>query len=57
MKNKDILKKIKSLSTNEQRNLSYEELVGIINKLTPDEIIELSNIIGYPVFTRLCGST
>ena len=53
MKNKDILKKIKSLSTNEQRNLSYEELVGIINKLTPDEIIELSNIIGYPVFTRL----
>ncbi len=54
MKNKDILKKIKSLSTNEQRNLSYEELVGIINKLTPDEIIELSNIIGYPVFTRLC---
>lgn len=54
MKNKDILKKIKSLSTNEQRNLSYEELVNIINKLTPDEIIELSNIIGYPVFTRLC---
>lgn len=38
----------------EQRNLSYEELVNIINKLTPDEIIELSNIIGYPVFTRLC---
>lgn len=22
--------------------------------MTPDEIIELSNIIGYPVFTRLC---
>ena len=38
----------------EQRNLSYEKLVNIINKLTPDEIIELSNIIGYPVFTRLC---
>ena len=26
----------------------------IINQLSPDEIIELSNIIGYPVFTRLC---
>ena len=22
--------------------------------MTPDEIIELSNIIGYPVFIRLC---
>ena len=54
MNNKEILNKIKNLSTNEQRNLSYEELVNIINKLTPDEIIELSNIIGYPVFTRLC---
>ena len=54
MNNKQILNKIKNLSTNEQRNLSYEELVNIINKLTPDEIIELSNIIGYPVFTRLC---
>jgi ADP-ribose pyrophosphatase YjhB (NUDIX family) len=29
-------------------------LVEIINQLSPDEIIELSNIIGYPVFTRLC---
>lgn len=54
MNNKEILNKIKNLSTNEQRNLSYEELVNIINKLTPDEIIELSNIIWYPVFTRLC---
>ena len=54
MNNKEILNKIKNLSTNEQRNLSYEELVTIINKLTPDEIVELSNIIGYPVFTRLC---
>lgn len=25
-----------------------------MNKLKPDEIIELSNIFGYPVFTRLC---
>lgn len=54
MSNKDILNKIKNLSIQEQRNLSYEELINIINKLTPNEIIELSNIIGYPVFARLC---
>ena len=54
MSNQEILNKIKSMSIQEQRNLSYEKLVNIINKLTPNEIIELSNIIGYPVFTRLC---
>ncbi len=54
MTNKEILNKIKNLSVQERRNLSYEELVNIMNQLSPDEIIELSNIIGYPVFTRLC---
>lgn len=54
MRNIEILSRIRSLSTQEQRNLSYDELVSIINELTPDEVIELSNIIGYPVFTRLC---
>ena len=54
MSNKEILEKIKKLSNQEKRNLSYEELIEIIDKLTPNEIIELSNIIGYPVFTRLC---
>ena len=54
MTNKDILEKIKKLSNQEKRNISYEELIEIINKLSPNEIIELSNIIGYPVFTRLC---
>lgn len=54
MTNKDILEKIKKLSNQEKRNISYEELIDIINKLSPNEIIELSNIIGYPVFTRLC---
>lgn len=54
MENKSILDKIKNLTVQEQRNLTYDELLDIINKLTPDEIIELSNIIGYPVFTRLC---
>lgn len=54
MNNKDILNKIKKLSTQQQRNLSYEELIQIIEPLSSNEIIELSNIIGYPVFTRLC---
>lgn len=54
MSNKEILEKIKNLSNNEKRNIAYEELIKIINQLSPNEIIELSNIIGYPVFTRLC---
>ncbi len=54
MSNKELLNKIRNLSTQEQRNLSYEEMVNIVNTLSPDEIITLSNIIGYPVFTRLC---
>ncbi len=51
---KEVLEKIKSMSSLERRNIPYKELVSIINTLTADEIIELSNIIGYPVFTRLC---
>lgn len=54
MDNKEILNKIRKLSLQEQRNMSYDELKKIIEKLSSDEIIELSNIIGYPVFTRLC---
>lgn len=57
MSNRDVLDRIKNLSIQEQRNLSYEELVNIINKLSSDEVIELSNIIGYPVFTRMCMGT
>ena len=54
MNNREILEKIKKLTNLERQNISYDELVDIINKFSPDEIIELSNIIGYPVFTRLC---
>lgn len=54
MDNKEILKKIKNLSIQEKRNLPYDELKKIINNCLPDEVIELSNIIGYPVFTRQC---
>lgn len=54
MNNREVLNKVKSLSISEQRNLSYEELRNMIYQFSPDEVIELSNIIGYPVFTRLC---
>lgn len=54
MSNKEILEKIRCLSNQEKRNIAYDELIKIIDKLSPNEIIELSNIIGYPVFTRLC---
>ena len=54
MSNKDVIDKIRNLSTQEQRNISYDELIKIVEPLTEDEIIELSNVIGYPVFTRLC---
>ena len=57
MNNKEILEKIRNLTNQEKRNIDCQELVSIINKLSPNEIIELSNIIGYPVFTRLCMDT
>ena len=54
MSNKELLENIKKLSNQEKRNIPYENLINIIKRLETDEIIELSNIIGYPVFTRLC---
>lgn len=54
MSSREIIDKIRNLSAQEKRDLTYEDLVKIIEPLTSDEIIELSNIIGYPVFTRLC---
>lgn len=54
MSNREVIDKIRKLSIEEQRSLSYDELVKIIEPLSSDEIIELSNVIGYPVFTRLC---
>ena len=35
-------------------SLPYEEFVNIVKNLSADEIIELSNNVGYPVFTRKC---
>lgn len=54
MTNREILDGIRELSNEEKRKLNYEKLEKIMENMTPDEIIELSNIIGYPVFTRLC---
>lgn len=54
MNSNEILANIKNLSNEEKRNLKYYDLVNIMNKLSVDQIIELSNLIGYPVFTRLC---
>ncbi len=54
MSNKEILESIKKLSKQEKMNLAYDNLVEIMGKLETNEIIELSNIIGYPVFTRMC---
>ena len=36
------------------KNLPYQEKIKIIKKLTPNERIQLSKEIGYPVFTRMC---
>ena len=54
MSNSEILENIKVMTSEEKRNIDYGVLKEIIKKLSPDEIIKLSNIIGYPVFTRMC---
>lgn len=54
MSNAEILEKIRNLTSHEKRNIPYDELIKVMNQLSPDEIINFSNIIGYPVFTRLC---
>lgn len=42
------------MSIDEIKNMSYIEFSNYVSGLTSDEIIELSNSIGYPVFTRMC---
>ena len=54
MNNRKILDQIRSLSNVEKINIEYDKLKKIMETMTPDEIIKLSNIIGYPVFTRMC---
>ena len=54
MQNNEVLEKIRNMSNKEKRSIKHEELIKIMNDMTTDEIIELSKIIGYPVFTRMC---
>lgn len=54
LKTSAILDKIASLSGSEKRQISYEELVLLFNIFSEEEIIKLSELIGYPVFARLC---
>lgn len=54
MSNNEILNKIRNLSSKDKRAIKYEELLSMFNKFNEEEIIELSKIIGYPVFIRLC---
>ena len=54
MNNRNNLEQIKNLSNEEKRNIKHQELIDIMQKMTTEEIIELSKIIGYPVFARLC---
>ena len=48
------MKKFMGMSKKEIVNLSYEDFVELMRGLTSDEIIKLSGVVGYPVFTRLC---
>lgn len=53
MNGQEILIRVREMNISDQRNLTYEELKEMMESLSSDEIVELSNIIGYPVFTRL----
>lgn len=48
------MKKFSGMTKKDIVNLSYEDFVELMRGLTSDEIIRLSEVVGYPVFTRLC---
>ena len=54
MNNREILEEIRKMSNQEKRNIPYEKIVKLFKQFSEDEIIELSEIIGYPVLIRLC---
>lgn len=54
MKRKEAVEKSKKLSGLEIKKLPYEEFLEMIECLSTEEIIEVSNKVGYPVFTRKC---
>lgn len=54
MTNREILDSIRNLPSSQKKNMDYDQLIELFDRLTEEEIIELSEIIGYPVFTRSC---
>ena len=54
MNNIDILNKIRTLSNQEKRAITYEQLLYMFNNFNEEELKQLSEIIGYPVLLRLC---
>lgn len=48
------MRNIVKLSVKELKEMPYEEFTSRLSELTADQIIEVSNKIGYPVFTRMC---
>ena len=48
------MKKFSGMTKKDIVNLEYNDFVELIRGLTSDEIIKLSEVVGYPVFTRLC---
>ena len=44
----------RGMSKKEIINLEYDELVSLIKSLSSEEIMKLSEVVGYPVFTRIC---
>lgn len=45
---------MKTYDVAEIKSMEYESFIALVASLNSDEIIALSNQIGYPVFTRLC---
>ena len=48
------MKKFMGMSKKEIISLSDEDFLELMRGLTTNEIIKLSGVVGYPVFTRLC---
>ena len=57
MRNKEVIDDIRKLTRKEQREMSYEEFVKMLENLSPEEIMKVSKIYGYPVFIRKCMGT
>lgn len=54
LSNREILDRIKTMTNAEHRAFSYEFLLRLQQRFSAEERIELSGIIGYPVFLRTC---